>query len=310
LMRKLRRNLKKKKKAKEKKQQPENKSEGSLPLTLTQKFDTEVDQGYERDGKFPNYVTASFEMLNRGESVLVINKWKAEYQRGKEWIECDILRRGRRTDRWRYDWEKDPTSSITINPKHPEMMSFSGGIQIKAKQGDSPPRRVHQSLPNPLFVRFTLIEVNGGSVQITVKHENEPIRYETQASAMKKRNGISDGETRVDIGYLQCDDLELETRLWIDCFRTDGSSYGRHYNIASHYTKTYVYEKNLNKLAYEAATEGKTEVPISEFTKFEDGLGMSTHMLIDKKLKRGYAFRFTLATNTGKTVRYFSMWPK
>jgi len=299
------------KKAKDKKNKAEIKSEGSLPLTLTQKFDTEADQGRQYEGRFLNEIVASFEMLNRGDTVLVINKWKAEFQRGQEWVECDVFRRGQRGDRFNYHWERDPTASVTINSKHPEMISFSGGIYVKAKQAEAN-RRVHQSLPNPISVKFTLFEVNGGSVSIIVTFENPPLKLATKTSVVQgKRSAPGSDETRVDIGYLQCDDTELESRSFIDCFRNDGGSWGRNWVVNSNYFYSrMMYEKELNKLAYAAASEGKSEVMVKEFTSLEDGIGLTTHMLVDQKLRRGYAFRFSIVTNTGKATRHFLMWPK
>jgi len=298
------------KKATEKKSS-ENKSEGSLQLSLVQKTDAEITQSDAREGKFFNNISTSFEMLNRGDTKLVITKMKAEYKRGNDWVDCDTCVRGTRQRAWVYNWDRSD-SSLTVNPKSPEMIALCGGISVTAKQVNTY-RRLHQSLPDPLIIRFTFIEVNGGSINICVTAHNPPLVLPTKTSVLAKRSSwSSSNEVRVDIGFLQCDDFETQNRIYAEFSRVDGGSYGRVFYYTSNCgaSSASIYEHALKKLAYTAASEGKTEVIIEQISRPEEaGQSATTYLLVDQKLRLGYAFRTVLVTNTGRAEEAFLLFP-
>jgi len=262
----------------------------------------------------------NFELLNKGDAKLIIQQIKGEYMNvEKKWTDFDETRRGERRGYYNYSWVQNSESSLTVEPQKPTNIAFCGGIYIRQKQFDKH-RRVHKSLPIPLQIRFTLIAVNGGTLTINVSADNEdqPLSLDTQSSRLKKQS-LSYNESLTPVGYVQCDDLELETRAVADIYLIDTPSdrYWRLYSsIVNTSSQTYIYESQLKKLAYSfdsaKAVDGRAEILLTDLCKENKELGLNCnfYQLLDVTNRFVYGLRVELTTNTSSVIKTFLLFPK
>jgi len=171
-----------------------SKSTSTNSLVLEQKGAPENSQAWARDGVFRNFVQAPFELINMGEKI-IIKSYEAQYKnQNGEWVSVDVLH-GYRRGYYDYAWDHENTSR-PIEPKTPVSLALGIVLNVRARQVNCL-RRIHHSLPIPLEVKFTLLDVNGGRCSIEIKADNEtqPLSLSTKESRLeyyKKRHDPND----------------------------------------------------------------------------------------------------------------------
>jgi len=211
--------------------------------------------------------------------------------------------KGKQTGFFTYNWDRDTTSSWTIESKVPRQIAFGISLPIKAPQMTTL-RRVHSSLPIPLEVRFTLTDVLGGKAEIHIFADNshQPLDLPTK----EKRETYHKDKTKTMFAWLQCDDLEAEGRHYVEGIMIE-DSWGKRFEIRHSVGSgsESFYLDGLHKLAYEATKNNQTEHIIPGLTAKNEGYAVTSTALIDLELRRVYAFKFSLTTHTSSSTQTF-----
>jgi len=280
-----------------------NKSTSTTSLQLEQTGTVDVSQGYADNGIFGNGIQASFEMINMGDEKIIIKSVEAHYYNKSDWIACDYTNQGRRQGNY-FTWDPADAGSRTVEPQTPYQIAFGASINVKSKQLN-PLKRVHSSLPIPLEVRWTLTDVKGAKTIISVKADNDsqPLELVSRASQLAYYSSYT---TYSLIAFISADDLEVEGRAYLTCWKDTGYSAARfefQQSVGSGHT---IDLESIHKIAYLASKEGKDEYPIAELTrKGTADHEIATFALVDRDLRRVYGFKTTLTTNTSSVTDSF-----
>jgi len=244
-------------------------------------------------------------MLNLGDEKIIIKSVEGHWKnKNGEWEVAPQVFKGQRSGFYTYNWDRDMTSSWTIESKSPRPIAFGISLPIKAPQMTTL-RRVHSSLPIPLEVRFTLTDVNGGKATINIFADNshQPLDLPTKE---KREAYHGKDKTRSMFAWVQCDDLEAEGRHYAEGYMID-DSWGKRFEIRHSVgsgSESY-YLDGLHKLAYEATKLNQTEYILPNLTTKSEGYSVTSTALVDLELRRVHAFKFALTTHTSTATHTF-----
>jgi len=252
-------------------------------------------------------VQTEVEFVNRGESPLVLTAWKAEYKnKAGEWVQAKLLR-GSRSRPWDYSYESGQLGSVSIPVKIPFKRALSITIPLGPPHNQMYRRRaIHHSLPNPMEVRFTVGDVNGGSTAIVIPAKSTVANLNLGAKAKEQRENGGSGRTL--LGWAQCDDTDAEGRIHASAWYVRRDGYEDAVEFRNSVSGSYHTCKitDLKKIGYNAAKEKKAEVLFTENSKeYKPHSCIETHALVDVARRRVYGVRFHLKTSTSSATNSF-----
>jgi hypothetical protein len=227
-----------------------------------------------------------------------------EYKKGDQWVEIPHSI-GRRQGAWNWYMQHDD-NSMSIEPKQHMPIAFGGCIKVDAKAQREKARRLHRNLPDPLTLRLTLLDMNGGSISIQYSYKNEPLSVKT----LEKAKASTDRKNKPMFAFLGCDDTEIEDRAVVEGWFDPKD---RNWTVQPNFGSTYftMTDFNWKKYAYEAAKAGKEEYELENMDlSSEFGWSLKAWALVDLKHKRTYAVKFALKTNSGTATQAFLVQPE
>jgi len=269
----------------------------------------ELDQTNQRDVGQPwdQLIQTEVEFVNRGESALVLTGWKAEYKsKTGEWVQAKLLR-GSRSRPWDYSYESGQLGSVSIPVKAPFKRALSITIPLGPPHNQMYRRRaIHHSLPNPMEVKFTVSDVNGGSTSIIIPAKSTVANLNLSTKASEQHSNGGTGRTM--LGWAQCDDTDAEGRIHASAWYIKRDGNEDSVEIRNSISGSYHTYKltDLKKIGYNAAKEKKTEVKLDESSKeSKPRSAVDTYALVDVVRRRAYGFRFQLKTSTSSATNSF-----
>jgi len=264
-----------------------NKSVGESVIVLEQ-----IDKPYPEQDSYSHQNSFSVDVRaqntsHHGEPVYLV-KIESEHK-NKEglWVANARTLIGSKLQYYNYRWNQAPYN-IAFSMKSSELLALRAGITIdRPLLGNK--RRVHNSLPYPLELRFTLTDNNGKSTKLSVLcyHDNKITDLPTR-EIKQKENGEFDW-------WLQCDDTELLYRMW-----TAGK-----YNVSAHRyavsIANQVWNINQDKLdeAVWKAIQSKASEVLLESAK-ENGGFTECFAVVDLEKSHAYALHVKLKTTTSQ----------
>jgi len=232
-----------------------------------------------------------------------------EYQdKDGNWTPTD-MRVGYRHGFYYYQWQHSGDQSMTFEPKDVNEFALSAVFQVSGPQMDRR-RTLHRSLPSPLHVRFTLQEINGGSMvfQVTAERDLKELSLATRESELAK---YENDATHVLCGFLSCDDLEAEGRVHATIWRVDD---GREINWKIMYSQSNSYcwysVSALKRRAWEAAQANASTIRLEGSCEASNGFSLESNALVDVERRAVYALQLKLTTHTGTAEGTFLLEPR
>jgi len=274
-----------------------SKSTGTLPLDVTENTKPEVEMGqYDKNGGLDNYFMSNFDLINLGNEVLAITKVSAQYETADgQWVNMTSpVELGRRSGFYNYSWGKE--NRFNLNPLGQMQLAICCGIAIKGPVFDRE-RRSHQSLPQPLKIKFTFEDAQKRTCSIIVEHVNTPRQLVTRESTEK-------GYRKAEY-WIQCDDTDLEARLFAGAFLDDKQE--RVELRCCSGNTVYLYRKTFKKYVYKAVQGNQSEVPVDGLAYKNAGCIGNVSVLIDLQHKKAVAVKFHLQTTTGNAIGYYKI---
>jgi hypothetical protein len=223
---------------------------------------------------------------NTSEEQIYITEISSQYSVKDQWIDCDYSLIGEKYGFYNYSFSQKPYN-IYVDSKDSIILCFRAEIAIKDVPQIDKQRRVHQSLPYPLPLAFTLTDNHNKTTKLTVLcHHHDPISVMTQEKKEKE-------ESIKYNWWFQCDDTLCLNRLWMGAYVKD-----RQLNLVIHNSGRNLDEDELYKYAWTATKENLKEISLEwPETKKEGSQYTTIDLLVDEK--RPYALHFTFHTFTG-----------
>jgi hypothetical protein len=238
---------------------------------------------------------------------LVLSKWTAEIKKGDAWETVKLLR-GSRRGFWNYSWETAPRDSQAIAPKLPIKMALAVVLPVVAPQMTRR-RALHPSLPNPLEIKFTVGNVDGGTTSIVIPAKSTIASLDLNT---REKEIANNGGGKTILGWAQCDDTEAVGRINAAIFFQARDGYENQWEIRQSLTNSYqtLTATELKKIGFKAAAEGKAESKLdSSSVTCNPGCSLNTYALVDVPRRRVYGIRFHLKTSTSESTASFLIKP-
>jgi len=274
-----------------KKEEIKSTATNKCPLIATLKHDVDIDQSWARDDQFDNTVFSTYHLLNKSDGKLAITKVTGQYMdKSGKWVDIDTKLCTRNQ---RYYYSSFGNNSFNMDPMQQWEISVAHPFVIQSQQAEKN-RRLHKSLPQPLKLKTVFEDAQGGKCEIIIEAVNPPLelvsRSEKETSAGKPFEK-----------WLQCDDTDLEIRLWTSVAIPDDQT---RVEIQLMSRGKYLYISELRKLAYQAVKEKKSEIELDVSLEEKTGK-IKQYALIDLKNQRTYGVKFVLTTTTSSVTDYY-----
>jgi len=223
-------------------------------------------------------------------------KTTSEYQDHKgNWVHADGTRIGYKRGYYDYSWKDEKTTNFNLKTLQQSELAVYTPIKFEKTPVYDRVRRAHKSLPSPLKIRITFIDVNNVKTEIMVDFVNIPPVLVTKEEREKKENAKT-------AFYVQCDDADQEFRIMCDVFNNEPEGRVEAHMMKYNYSK-YLYPSSFRECAFKAKKENKDEVLLEE--KTEKMMSAKMFGVVDRKNMRTYALKFELTTGTSSSIEYF-----
>ena len=284
---------------------------GSSVIQLKQKDEPQADQSWysENTKSFDQYVYNNITFMNNTEKSVIINKVSAEYQTadGKTWKACNNISLGNKSGMWHYSWGYYDTTNFTFGPKQVVDVAVRTGIEVPFINTDKN-RRIHHSLPNPIKIRVTIEDADGGKSSIETEYVNGPMEVDTFES---KKKSVGESDEKKFMWFASCDDVDSENRVaaWIAVEQSSqwGPIVQFAHNLSS--SQKYLYAHDFKKLAWKASKDNKEEMPIDDASYADEkkGNAVTVTAMIDQKEGYVYALKIALKTPSSTHLEYYPL---
>jgi len=130
-----------------------------------------------------------------------------------------------------------------------------------------------------------------------VEHVNQPRQLITRESVEK-------GYRKAEY-WIQCDDTELEARLYAATFLDDKQE--RVEIRCCSGNLVYLYRKSFKKYVYKAVQANQSEVPVEGLSFKNANCTANVSVLIDLQHKKAVALKFNMQTTTGNATGFYKI---
>lgn len=247
-------------------------------------------------GYFANYIQAeAITILNkRSENSSIIKiegYWKNE---NNDWVPVDIVSLGT-SDGNKLKWRNETNLNFTKT----ETQTVALAVQIKLKgEIAQDTKRIHKKLPQPLNIKFHIIDQDQKMTSHIIQVANPPKLYHTKES-VEKSERIKNGN------WCCCDDTEHETRNYAIIYRKlDKISLRLYFNSMSN-TWDFIMD-DFKSIGFKATQENVKEYEMSNMCKRNDTLKhyVNVYFLIDFEREMPYAFKIVMKSSTSSITHY------
>ncbi|RUP51707.1 hypothetical protein BC936DRAFT_146397 [Jimgerdemannia flammicorona] len=284
----------------------EVKSMGESALRLQQIGKPFVEQywsGYR--GAFQR-VNVEFRVTNTSEETASVVNIVAEYlDHDGNWAPATV-RSGQKASEYWYDIKCAHDTFLPFEPKATSKLSLQFETDIdptKYKSLDNRIRRIHTSLPDPLHVRFTLIDQHNRTSIITIQAVNGPPNVPTRASYESEFNCSLHH-------WIQCDDMVSDERLFIPIKHVEeGGERVLEIGLKPMSTTYRVDQNRLRRWAWEAVQKGVEEVWLEDvdWSAEDNNFGLKMACLVALEDQVIYGLKVMMWTQTGKVEECFEV---
>jgi len=298
-------------KKKDRDQKKDAVGQGTSVIELKQKETSQADQCWYNDNSksFTQYMYSNITFLNKTEKKVIITNAKAEYLTATgEWKACDGISLGTRSGWWHYSWGRYDPKGFTVEASATVDIAVRAEMEVKEINHDKN-RWIHHSLPNPLQIKFSIEDADGGKSFIVTQYENDPLVVETFES--KKKKVAEEGESKKLLMFTYADDVPAEVR--ISAHLVSDSSQQRPSLIFGYQSggtnggKTFYIPDEMRRLVWEATKAGKEEYLVKDAgcENEKHKCSVTLTALIDLKEQWAYAFKVEIKSATSSTTEYF-----
>eukprot|EP01119_Soliformovum_irregulare_P021102 TRINITY_DN6965_c0_g1_i1.p1 TRINITY_DN6965_c0_g1~~TRINITY_DN6965_c0_g1_i1.p1 ORF type:complete len:570 (+),score=138.61 TRINITY_DN6965_c0_g1_i1:26-1711(+) len=274
----------------------DNTSTGDSPLQITQKGALYADSTPMRDGVWHNAIFARMRLLNNGNEVLAVVKATPEWKDAQGKWNAAPLRKGGRGGT--YYFRSETEYSQKFGPKDSDDIEIAIGIPMNLPQWDYGVRKAHRSLPQPLHIRWTFEDSNGGKSTIEMQYVSEPVDMVTRQSREKYQG-------RPLAFFETVDDESFETRFYSEVLEKLDEGYISIVIGENSGTNKYLYPSEIKQLAYQAKMQNKSEIAIPGLTWEKQGCSINVLGLVDVEKARMYALKFDMKSTTSSKEAHY-----
>jgi len=223
---------------------------------------------------------------NSSSEQIYITNISSQYSVNDQWVDSAYTLIGEKYGFYDYHFTGAPYN-IPVYSKDNMIMCFRAEIAIKDVPQYDKLRRVHQTLPYPLPLAFTLTDNHNKTTKLTVFcYHHDSIKVISQQKKEKEENIKYDW-------WFQCDDITCLNRLWMGAYVKD-----KQLNLVTQNKGRTLDEDELYKYVWTATKEKLNEISIEwpDTEKKEDSQYTTVDLVVDEK--RPCALHFTFHTHS------------
>jgi len=271
---------------------------GDSGLEVKQKDPILADQGwYKEEAKgFENIFFNHLAIFNPGAAEVAIVKVTSEYERDGKWIPTKT-HCGTKSGYYNFYMRgPDPDEGFNLESNERINMAVSSTIFINAPSYNKN-RRAHGSLPNPLRIKITFINKEGGKSEIITEYKNRPLYLDDRESEDAKKKAKA-------LFWAQADDLPAEDRLWCSIYQVEDRF---EVNTSNSNKNAWLRMDDLHQYVYKATKAGASELPLDNCCHADNKVGHSidVQLLVDVENQWVYGLKLSLKTNSSQSTDYF-----
>jgi len=262
-----------------------NKSEGDSPLQVFQIEKVYPDESWKRNDIIYNLFMVNVRVENSSGEQIYITDISSQYYVKDKWVDCEYSLIGEKYGFYDYSFSGAPYN-VPVYGKDSLLLCLKAEIAIKDAPQYDKLRRVHQSLPYPLPLVFTITDNHHKTTKLKVLcYHHDPLKVITQQKKEKEEKIKYDW-------WFQCDDTICLNRLWLGVYIKDNQL-----NMVTQNKGRNLDEDELYKYAWTASKDKLKEISIEwPDTQKDDTQYITIDLLVDEK--KPYALHFTLHTFT------------
>jgi len=279
-----------------------NKSTGDSCIVVEQNDKVYPSESWKSGDTFDNIfmVQVRIENTSHHDETVYVTKAESEYQDAKgNWIPLEYTVIGYKSGYYNYSWS-EPPYNMGFTKKDAEIAALRADIPIKGFPQADRMRRVHQSLPYPLHLRFKLTDNAGKSTKLSVVCYHE---YTIESIVAQRSQKEKDNSTTFDL-WTTCDDLDAIHRVWLAGAHDKKE---RYYTIYAPNTSTSLSDDSLYRHVYDSVKEKRTE-SLLDFNSTSDPWHFEVRVMVDLDNKCPYGLHVTGKTTTS-SVEVYKMLP-
>jgi hypothetical protein len=267
-------------------------STGDSPVSLKQTEKIFVQQQWARDDKVPHYIYTEVLVSNNTDKKVNFVKLQAEYKNAAgEWVD---------TKGWvgykygNFDYRSYNADVVPVEESSSEKLVLAMEIAVPGKQYDRE-RRVQQTLPQPLHLRYTWTDSENKSAVLETTYVNPP-------HDLPSKERISKRENKTIVDWAECDDPAAETKIFAYSYLNED---GTEYNVRLANTSSTLSNEYFRRMCWRAARENKSEIEVNSWES-QGTWSTLVNLLVDLEHKQVRGLKVSLKTSTS-TAEYF--WP-
>jgi len=290
-----------------------NKSDGNLLIHFSLQHPVEaVQSSSEKD--WTQFYILQLVGTNLTRDDVPTARVQAEYEKAPgQWEAFTLVQTGRKNppnSREYYNWD-DKSQKLLFCANDTAEFLIRVGIKHMPGLHWWNQRRSHASLPQPMRIRVTLVDLQERKSSLVVEQLNESLSKDLYTKESAAKAGLD--------WYFMVDDTNYYKRYVVGAKREEPKEGEEEKEVTywiamTNATGSTLYESqswkmlsDIDPLVYKAVSQNCTELPLDRYkSKYEElGIALNGYLLVDLEQRRAYGIKFEVKTSTGTHTESF-----